>query len=377
MWDIASTLRRRWLEVAWAAFAAANLAVIAVLLRWETIPFHLIWVSLTLLYGFRVWRPRTTAIVLLAVIVTTGAALTWTVVRGHEQLDEVMEVPLMAAMFVAMAMHAHRRQRAVESAHRAAASERRVLERQREFVRDASHELRTPITVARGHAELIRVDESNPQTAHDAEVILEELERLSKLSERLLTLANADDPGFLSLEEVPVEELVADTVVRWEAAAPREWRMRIQAEGVLLADRDRLETAIDALVENAVHATHDGQRIEIATWEEVSRIVIRVADEGVGIDAHDLPHVFERFTRRDQARERGNGGTGLGLAIVKAIVKAHGGTVHVSSEHGHGAAFELHLPRFIGPDGARPATAGSMSTIVAGDVAERPKATAC
>ena len=377
MWDIASTLRRHWLEVAWAAFAAANLAVIAVLLRWETIPFHLIWVSLTLLYGFRVWRPGTTAIVLLVVIVTTGAALTWTVLRGHEQLDEVMEVPLMAAMFVAMAMHAHRRQRAVESAHLATVSERRVLERQREFVRDASHELRTPITVARGHAELIRAGVTNQQTAHDAEVILDELERLSKLSERLLTLASVDDPGFLSLGEVPVEELVADTIVRWEAAAPREWRMRIQAEGVVLADRDRLETAIDALVENAVYATRDGQRVEIAAWAEGSRIVVRVADEGVGIDPQDLPHVFERFTRRDRTRGRGTGGTGLGLAIVKAIVEAHGGTADVSSERGHGTAFELRLPRFVGPDDAEPATAGSMSRIVAGDVAERPKATAC
>jgi two-component system OmpR family sensor kinase len=350
MWDIASTLRRHWLEVAWGAFAAANLAVIAVLLRWETIPFHLIWVSLTLLYGFRVWRPRTTAIVLLVVIVTTGAALTWTVLRGHEQLDEVMEVPLMAAMFLAMAMHAHRRQRAVDSVHRAAASERRVLERQREFVRDASHELRTPITVARGHAELIRVDETNQQTAHDAKVILEELERLSKLSERLLTLANADDPGFLSLEEVPVEELVADTVVRWEAAAPRRWLVHLGVEGVIRVDRSRLETAIDALVENAVHATREGQRIQLSAWSEEGELVLQVADDGVGIGVDDLPHVFERFSRRDRARGRGNGGTGLGLAIVKAVVEAHGGTVCVRSEPGRGASFRILLPSFSGRD---------------------------
>ena len=132
---IASMLRRRWLEVAWGVFALANLALIVRFDRWETIPFHLIWVSLTLLYGFRVWRPATTAVVLIAVIATTGVTLTLTVLRGHEQFDEVTEVPLMAAMFVAMAMHAHRRQRAVESAHLAAASERRVVARQREFVR--------------------------------------------------------------------------------------------------------------------------------------------------------------------------------------------------------------------------------------------------
>lgn len=351
MWAIASTLRRRWLEVAWAAFAAANLAVIVVLDRWETIPFHLIWVSLTLLYGLHIWRPWSTAIVLLVVIATTGAALAWTVLRGHEQLDELAEVPLMAAMFVAMVVHAHRRQRAVESAHRAAARERRMLERQRDFVRDASHELRTPITVARGHAELIRTGMGDEQTVRDAEVVLDELERLSKLSERLLTLASADDPRFLSLGDVPIEELVAETVVRWEATAPREWLIPVAVEGVVYADRGRLETAIDALVENAVHATTEGQRIQLAAWSDGVELVLQVADDGVGIEIDDLPHIFERFSRRDAARERRNGGTGLGLAIVKAVAEAHGGRVEAVSEVGRGASFRIVLPRFSARDG--------------------------
>src|ERR671930_1541856 len=276
--DIGSTLRRRWLEIAWGVFSIANLVVIVSLRRWETIPFHLIWVSLTLLYGFRVWRPRTTAIVLLVVILSTGITLTWTVLLGNEQLDEVAEVPLMAAMFVAMAMHAHRRQRAVEAERRSSATVRRVLERQREFVRDASHELRTPITIARGHAELLRGNALDERPAKDADVVLEELDRLSQLSERLLTLASADHPGFLTFRDVVVEDLVAETLVRWGPVAPRAWRIDVQVEGPVRADRDRLAAAIDALIENAVHATETGDRIEVTARAEGSILVLEVSD---------------------------------------------------------------------------------------------------
>ena len=147
MSGIGSTLRRHRIEVAWGAFALANVAVILLLFQWETIPFHLIWVSLTLLYGYRVWRLRTTATLLAVVVAVTGAAFAWSVIRAAEGFDEVGEVPLMAAMFLAMVWHARRRQAAVEEARRRAEREHRMLERQREFVRDASHGLRTPITV--------------------------------------------------------------------------------------------------------------------------------------------------------------------------------------------------------------------------------------
>lgn len=356
MSDIASTLRRRWVEIAWATFAAANVAVIVMLRDWETIPFHFVWVSLTIVYGFRVWRLRTTMVLLLVVMAVTGAALAWTVARGNERLDELTEVPLMAAMFVAMVWHAHRRRAAIEETERLAESEHRLLEGQREFVRDASHELRTPITVARGHAELIRDSGVNGQVASDARVVLDELGRLARLSERLLILTAADDPGFLSRAEIDVEPLVVGLMRRWSPTAERAWRVRVTAEGTVRADRERLETALDALMENAVKATDEGRAILVGSRADGHRLLLEVTDEGRGIGAENLHRIFEPFSKIEPDRARKNGGTGLGLSIAKAIVDAHGGSIAVDSEEGHGTTFRISLPGFRPPepDGSRP-----------------------
>jgi signal transduction histidine kinase len=341
---IASTVRKRWVEIAWAAFAAANVVVIVMLRDWETIPFHFIWVSLTLVYGLRVWRLRTTMLLLLVVMAVTGAALAWTVARGNERLDELTEVPLMAAMFVAIVWHAHRRQAAIEETNRLAESEHRLLERQREFVRDASHELRTPITVARGHAELIRDAGGDGQVAIDADVVLDELEHLSSLSERLLILTAAEDPAFLSRTDIEVEPLVVGLMRRWGPTAERTWQVRVGVDGTIFADRERLETALDALMENAVEATDEANCIRVGCRGEVDTLVLEVTDQGRGICAEDLPRIFDPFSKIEPDRARLNGGTGLGLSIAKAIVDAHGGSIAVESAEGRGTTFRIRLP---------------------------------
>jgi two-component system OmpR family sensor kinase len=346
MSDIGSTLRRRWVEVAWGLFAAANVAVILMLSHWETIPFHFVWVSLTLVYGIRLWRLRTTMLLLLVVMAVTGAALAWSIARGHQGPEELAEGPLMATMFLAMVWHAERRRTATEEAGRLAESEHLLLMGQREFVRDASHELRTPITVARGHAELIRDSGLNGQVSKDAEVILDELGHLSSLSERLLILTTAGHPGFLSTNPLQVEPFVDGLVRRWTPTAARDWQVRISAEGTIRADRERLETALDGVLENAVKATDDGDTILIECRSNVERLVIEVTDEGRGISAEDLPRIFDRFTRVETDRARSNGGTGLGLSITKAIVEAHGGSIAVESEEGRGTTFRIFLDAF-------------------------------
>lgn len=343
---IGSTLRRRWVEVAWGAFAAGNVAVILLLSRWETIPFHFVWVSLTLVYGFRGWQGRTTLSLMLVVIVVTGAALAVSIVRGHEGPDELAEVPLMAAMFLAMVWHAERRRAMSEQAGRLAESEHQLLMAQREFVRDASHELRTPITVARGHAELIRDARAGGQISEDAEVILDELEHLSRLSERLLILTTAGHPGFLSREPMDIAAFVEALARRWMPAAARDWRVRLDARGTVYADPERLETALDGLLENAINATDDDEVIRVGCRQAGDRIVIEVADSGTGIPFDDVPRIFDRFVRVDADRGRRNGGSGLGLPITKAIVEAHGGRIEVQSEEGRGTTFLVTLEGF-------------------------------
>src|SRR3954468_20879653 len=209
-------LRRYRVELAWAAFAAVNFAAMPFAGEWETIPFHFVWVSLTIVYGFRVWRSWPTASALSAVVLISGVALVAMSGRGQVSAAELTEVPLMSAMFVAMVWHARRRQAALEELHRA-------TERERDFVRDASHELRTPITIARGHAELIRGVTGDGQTIADVDIVLDELSRLERVAERLLLLAAVEHPGFIRRSPLDVDALVVATARRWGAGAARDW----------------------------------------------------------------------------------------------------------------------------------------------------------
>jgi signal transduction histidine kinase len=335
-------LRRHSLEVAWAAFALANLAAMVAWPSWETIPFHFVWISLTLLYGFRVWGPNATVLVLLFVIVTTGASILADAFAGLQLWGELFEVPLMSAMFLAMVWHARRRQAALQHAGELAEARASLLERQERFLHDASHELRTPLTIARGHLELLRrAHTESPELS----VALDELVRIEHIIERLLLLAKADQPDFLIAADVELEPFLEDVFVRWSEVAQRSWRLGSLAVGTLRADTETLRSALDALLENAVKYSRRGDPIELRSVELGEDVVIEVADGGCGVPADALDRIFERFARVDAARTRTEGGVGLGLAIVDAIAKAHGGrcTVHASER---GSTFSLQLPGF-------------------------------
>jgi signal transduction histidine kinase len=330
-----------WVDIAWAIFAIANLLGMLVFATWETVPFHFIWVSLTILYGFRVWRLKPTLSVLGAIIVMTGAVLIVDIVRGTQPIDELTEVPLMSAMFLAMVWHARRRLVATEEMRRISDENLRLLERERRFIQNASHELRTPITVAIGHAELLQRATDPAIMAADARVVLEELMRLRRLAERLLLLATAEHPDFLHKRPIEIEPVLVEALHRW-SPTPRQWRLGATDEAVVDADADRLALAIDALVENAVKHTTPNDWIELSVRRN-HKVEISVADSGTGIPPEELGHILERFARSETSRARDPEGLGLGLSIVKTIAEAHGGTLRVRSEVGKGTEFEMVL----------------------------------
>src|SRR6266542_6559377 len=287
------SLRLSRLELLWAAFAIANLVVMAVWPSWETIPFHFIWISLTLLYGFRVWRPAATSLTLLAVVTSTGSLILQDAFNGEQLWGELFEVPLMSAMFLAMVWHARRRQEALHVVEHQAAQRASLLERQERFLHDASHELRTPVTIARGHLEVLR--RTNGDTAPEIDVALDELKRIEQILDRLLLLAKADQPDFVVLEEVELEPFLEDVFMRWSEVAPRRWRLGSLAPVRLRADPEALRIALDALLENAVKYTQPTDGIEISSRLSGGRRVIRVHDDGCGIPAEQLERIFERF----------------------------------------------------------------------------------
>jgi signal transduction histidine kinase len=336
MWATASLLRRYWPEILWGFWLVVNTFAIIVTPA-ETIPYHNIWLSLAVCYGFRMWSVRTALILLALIAVESGAALVYAIGPQH-RLDEAAEIPMMSMLFLIMVWFAARRHAAVEELQRSSA-------RERDFVRDASHQLRTPITVARGHAELIR-DAGDEPVATDAEIVLGELERLSRISDRLLILASAQETSFVARAPVALADLLDEAARRWEVTSPRAWCVRVETRGTVVADANDIEAALDALIENAVRATGDGDHIDIRLRAEGDVAVIEVSDDGIGIPPQHLDRVFDRFWRGDAPGGRRNGGTGLGLSIVRAIAEGHGGSVAVSLRPMGGTTFRVLLPGF-------------------------------
>jgi two-component system sensor histidine kinase TrcS len=229
-----------------------------------------------------------------------------------------------------------------------AASDRRM----RQFITDASHELRTPLAAIHGYAELTRQDSAAlPKMTEYALARIEgEASRMTTLVADLLLLARLDEGQDLERTQVDLTELVVDAVNDAAVSAPsHRWLVDVPAHPVwVLGDRARLHQTVANLLSNARVHTPEGTTVQTAIITGPTHVQLSVSDDGPGIEADLLPHLFERFVRADKSRSREAGSFGLGLSIVSSIVEAHGGTIDAQSDSGR-TAFSIRLPTVEAP----------------------------
>jgi len=215
----------------------------------------------------------------------------------------------------------------------------RAARRQREFVSDASHELRSPVASIRTQLEVALTHPDPARWPAVAQDVLAEDVRMEKLVADLLLLARLDESSAVARDEIDLDDLVLEQ-------ATRTWRLPVQVQGVqaarLTGDRQQLACVARNLIENAVR--HAKGRVEVATATDSGAIRFTVDDDGEGIPRAHRMRVFERFTRLEEGRSRDGGGAGLGLAMVRRIVELHGGAVRIGKSPLGGARVAVSLP---------------------------------
>lgn len=216
---------------------------------------------------------------------------------------------------------------------------------QQQFVSDASHELRTPIAVLQGYANLLdRWGKDDPQVLQESiTAIKSETENMKELVEKLLFLARNDrNTLILQKEKFDLSALLAEAVRETEMIDSRHKIICSIKAGIYMdGDKSRIKQAIRIFMDNAVKYTPDGGEIEVKALRDGSNAVISIRDTGIGIPKEDLRHIFDRFYRSDKSRTKEKGGYGLGLAIAKIIILGHGGEIRVRSKIGEGTEFQI------------------------------------
>jgi two-component system OmpR family sensor kinase len=207
---------------------------------------------------------------------------------------------------------------------------------------DAGHELRTPITIVRGHLELVDVDDP-VDVSRTRDIAVDELDRMQRLVEELLILAKSRRPDFVRTAPVDVEALLYEVLDKVITLGDRRWRIDEAPEVTVMLDRQRITQALLQLVANAVRFTAPGGVIALGGRADTDTVALWVRDDGVGIRPEDQERIFERFARGAGQPEQS--GAGLGLAIVGVIAEAHHGEVTLVSEPGQGATFRMIIPR--------------------------------
>jgi len=220
----------------------------------------------------------------------------------------------------------------------------KAFQSQKKFVADASHELRSPLTVIRGNLDLLRRNLGKRDRQESLRALEAEITRMVKIVDDLLFLAEVDSGHLEQQEIVTLKEILMEELERVRPLAKsRQFVVNRSEDLVVRGDAQGLKRLIGNLIDNAIRHTPEDGTISLSLFRDGDWACLEVSDTGIGIARQHLPHIFDRFYRVDAARSRSKGGAGLGLALVKEIAEQHGGKVKVTSEPDRGSTFTVWL----------------------------------
>jgi two-component system OmpR family sensor kinase len=336
---------RRSLYGPWLALATTCTAIMWFSPGEETVPYHIAWVGFALAYGLAPWSTRQTAVGLVSFTTLTGAVLVARAQGGVIAWQETTEIPLMSLLMVLMAWHIRRHQSVLAAVTVMADREREESRARDRLIQRTSHEMRTPLTIARGYIEILRGKEAEAERLGDLEVVDEELDRLTRVCQRLVRAIRIQGP--VDVERVDVDAMLRQTAERWGAVADRHWVVDAHA-GFVSGSPERLRACLDTLIENALRYTADGAAIRLLGRWDRSRTTfeIGVADAGSGL-SEDLLAFINGGNRaedgtlvpRDELSQ-----TGLGLDIVMGVVADMGGQLVAARAPEGGALLVMRGP---------------------------------
>lgn len=353
------------LFVPWSLFAVICCILMAASPGEETIPFHLGWISLCVSYGFALWPPAVTLVSITVYAVASGAVLAVRASEGVLGWQETSEIPLMALMAFVMAWHVARRVEIMRQIGILADAERERHEERERLSRTYSHEMRTPLTIARGYLSLLQQQELTREQHEDLSVIDDELGTLERVGERLVRMLAVSDQQQRG--PVNLDALVDEVVTRWGNVATRRWVVDSQA-GMLTCSRERVRMCLDTLVENALRYTDADDSVRVFARRVGDTIELGVADSGPGLadDVRDAVNLGPGIT--DTLERDGRRQTGFGLALVRQVAESRGGTIRAGRAREGGAEITLVLPRTATLPQAAPGKGAGEESITALEV---------
>ncbi len=314
----------------------------------QTIPYHLGWAFFALAFGLGTWTRWQLVTALGWYTVVSGVLLVGSWREERIGWEETSEIPLMFLLAALMVWHVRRRQVALGLVTQAAERELRSARDREQLMRLTSHELRTPLTIAQGHLELVGARVSEPGSQEDLSIVSDELGRLARVGDRLVRMIQVQEEPVT--EPYDVDLVMRETIARWQVVAHRTWVLEARA-GRILGSAERLRTALDTLIENALRYTDDGDTIRVSGTRSEGDLLISVFDGGDGLSEAQAkainvggPSPSAPPSEMDASTALRLSGTGLGLSIVRAMAEARGGSLRAGRAPEGGAALTMVIP---------------------------------